>query len=133
MIKAQHNIIGNFGCIIFFLFFLLFLSTDQNKNTDQINTAKTEIVAEVILHSSKATLTKAVELPFYHENLILFVDKICFKLSTDNNKIIAYNRITDQRVKNITNKLRLIKHDDYFRIIQNHIFPLNIDPLPILS
>jgi hypothetical protein len=133
MKRAQHDIIGNFGCIIFFLFFLLFLSSDLNKNTDQINTAKTEIVAEIILHSSKATLTKAIELPSYHKNLILFVDRICFKLSTDNNKIIAYNRITDRRVKNSKNKQRLIKHDDYFRIIQNHIFPLNIDPVPILS
>lgn len=133
MKRAKHNIIGNFGCIIFFLFFLLFLSADLNKNANQIITAKTEIVADSIFHSSKATLTRAIELPTYHKNLILFVDRICLKLSTDNNKIIAYNRITDRRVKSIKNKQRLIKHDYYFRIIQNHIFPRNIDPVPILS
>ncbi len=130
MVQQKENR-NNFLESVIFIALLLLSICAFSKNSDKIS-AKTfhyELVSE--LHSNHAAILDAQQI-FCQKSLIPLIDKSNFRIYNEDLKIIADNRLLDQRMIYLQKAELVIKLITLQRFYHQH---LNIDTedLPILG
>jgi len=133
MINLKEDISNSVGRVLFMIlfFFLIYAFADKSVKPDH-KAVQTELNTDLNCASIKAIVSNRIQLPLFQKNWLSQNDNKTFKFFSENLKVLAYNKKTNQRIIYHQLNQDLIKPITKCRFY-THLFPITGKEPPRLS